>query len=265
MLQPANIPPMEPPPPVEFFPVERLQQLYAQLPTLFAKSIAKRQQHAPGLTPIAPNLKRDRSDESAADSMNKRRNTGESKSERTPVLTSQPLPTPASSPNGLMNGSLPQNQENAPQMPSINTRQAQMRAASVGPGQISPPSAGTMSNLPNQGPSQIGPNAPLSLNPPGVGNPSPAAFQNMLNILQTGPSHAFVQYMYAKIPGFGTLTLQQQVQKMLQVQVTHFVTFFTFGMFHLPILTGKSSASTPGANAATDWYGAWWWHGRGHV
>lgn len=88
---------MDPPPLIDFHPMERIQQIYSELPSLFAKDIARRHQmsiisslqntiNPPALsTP----LKRDRPDEEFNMSM-KRRNTGDS---NRPPSASMPPPS----------------------------------------------------------------------------------------------------------------------------------------------------------------------------
>ncbi|KAJ7727969.1 hypothetical protein B0H16DRAFT_1589966 [Mycena metata] len=138
---------MDPPPPVDFYPTERIQELYMELPTVFAKDIARR-----ASTSSSP-LKRERSDDIPTDMMNKRRDTGESKT----MMPPPPIPSPvanAASPfgnnvnsnlGGMTNGSGvgtppggdpllgPQNpMMGDPQLSAASrerTRQAQMRAA----------------------------------------------------------------------------------------------------------------------------------------
>lgn len=76
---------MDAPPPVEFASMDRIQQLYIDLPTIFAKEIARRQlalgvQYSPTASSAHVNgtLKRSRPDD-ATDLMNKRRDVGETK------------------------------------------------------------------------------------------------------------------------------------------------------------------------------------------
>ncbi|OJA18374.1 hypothetical protein AZE42_00756, partial [Rhizopogon vesiculosus] len=80
------LPTMDAPPPVEFVSMDRIQQLYADLPTIFAKEIARRQvTFGTQYSPTAPSalvngsLKRSRPDD-VTDPMNKRRDVGETKS-----------------------------------------------------------------------------------------------------------------------------------------------------------------------------------------
>lgn len=94
------LPVMDPPPPVDFAPAAnaRIQQVYSEFPTMFAKELARRQQLGLSVTPLPimghpnPNLKRDRPEEAPSDMMNKRRHIGENKAQ------SMMMPPPASLP-----------------------------------------------------------------------------------------------------------------------------------------------------------------------
>ncbi|KAJ7672840.1 hypothetical protein B0H17DRAFT_174284 [Mycena rosella] len=89
--QATPLPMMDPPPPLDYFPTERIQELYLELPTVFAKEIARRS--STSSSPL--NLKRDRSEDMPAEMMNKRRDTGEGKM---PAAMMPPHPSPAPSP-----------------------------------------------------------------------------------------------------------------------------------------------------------------------
>ncbi|KAG2365632.1 hypothetical protein BDR07DRAFT_1607371 [Suillus spraguei] len=80
------LPAMDAPSPVEFISMDRIHHLYADLPTIFAKELARRQlasgaQYSPTTSTALLNgpLKRNRPDD-MADLMNKRRDIGETKS-----------------------------------------------------------------------------------------------------------------------------------------------------------------------------------------
>ncbi|KAJ7047797.1 hypothetical protein C8F04DRAFT_1172291 [Mycena alexandri] len=241
------LPMMDPPPPIDFYPTERIQELYMELPTVFAKDIARR-----ASTSASP-LKRERSDDNIpADVMNKRRDTGESKTMMPPPP--MPIPSPvanAASPfannsnsnlGGMTNGSGvgtppggdsllgPQNpMMGDPQLSAASrerVRQAQMRAAQQqgqGNRQMSPPS----SNNPNPGPAGgafppggggggggnnaiAGPSGAGGM-PPGM----PQHVQQMYAILTT-PGHPFVQYMSRMMPNFDSLPIGAKLQNMLK-------------------------------------------------
>ncbi|KZT74485.1 hypothetical protein DAEQUDRAFT_720655 [Daedalea quercina L-15889] len=87
------LPKMVPPPPIDFLPMDRIQQLYAEMPVIFAKEIARREEASstPSGIPHADlqnGLKRGRPDELFPDLANKRRDTGDSK------LSTPIAPTP---------------------------------------------------------------------------------------------------------------------------------------------------------------------------
>jgi hypothetical protein len=131
------LPTMDPPPPIDFTSTERIRHLYAELPSIFAKEIARRNQ-INTIPPLpqhtsAPNtpLKRERSDEPPVDITVKRRNTGDSKSPSAmmpppssiPSISSTHFSLPMS--NGPSVGAVP-----APSSPQLS--EAQM--ASINPG-----------------------------------------------------------------------------------------------------------------------------------
>jgi hypothetical protein len=102
------LPIMEPPVPVEFVSMERLRQIYASLPAMFAKDIARRQQmNTPTSPPTVPppnignsNLKRERPDDILMDVSSKRRDTGDHKLSTMlpPAVPSVPLSNPSHAP-----------------------------------------------------------------------------------------------------------------------------------------------------------------------
>lgn len=152
---------MDPPPPLDFLPTERIQQLYVELPSIFAKEIARRQQN--GIIPTAPppipgnagsnpnpNLKRGRGDEAASDSAGKRRDTGENKGpsmmmpppSSMPIANSPTHATPTQFSLPITNGNIPTGMpQRSPQLsdpllsqpslgPMMNAGEAQMAASS---------------------------------------------------------------------------------------------------------------------------------------
>ena len=245
---------MQPPPVVEFSEMERILQIYRDLPTIFAKEIARRQQQG-----MNGNSKRERTEEPGPDNLHKRRDTGETKAPATPFATPsagpstphppsqpmQPVPNPMANlsagpvprmgspsmppppvPPGAMGG-------NEAQLAAMRARQQQMRAAAmqqqhVDGRQMSPPSGmpggmgmgNGMGNMPNvAGPSSM-PNMP-QLTPQQMAAlqaMGPQAVQNF-QALQT-PGHPFVQYLTQQIPGFMQLPLQERLQKMQMAQVS---------------------------------------------
>jgi hypothetical protein len=244
----------------------RIQQLYADLPSIFAKEIARRNAlniiptPAPNMVPISanpnPHLKRERPDETPADLAMKRRNTGESK----PPLAMMPPPAPIApvTHNSSAQFSLPMSNGGgiAPtppahgsprlseaQMASLNpmntaeaqlaasnrerARQAQIRAAQQQAArQMSPPSNAALPQQMQSSGHMMNNNANVNATagPSNLGNPvnpaTSAAYQQLLTALQT-PNHQFVQYMIKVFPGFQSLPVNVQVQKMMQAQVRH--------------------------------------------
>jgi len=143
---------MDPPPSIDFTSTERIRQLYTELPSIFAKEIARRSQIAPIPQAIvsSPNtpLKRERSDESPVDNAMKRRNTGDTKGPS--AMMPPPSAIPLISHNSSTQFSLPMSngpnvgpvlpvpplqpspQLSEPQMVSIhpmNTAEAQLAAS----------------------------------------------------------------------------------------------------------------------------------------
>lgn len=258
---------MEPPPGVDLSSSARIQHLYSELPSIFAKEIARRQQSAlastAGSNMNAPNssatLKRERSDDASVDLINKRRDTGSSKS---PTMMPPPTSLPIaiqSNPNAqfavpISNG--PSQHSNhfmdpsqAGLSPGItsdaqaaaaareNARQAQIRAAQQQAArQMSPTSSlngggGTVTGF---APTVNASAGSSNLSAGGNANPNLSAtgpsMQQMYQILQT-PGHPFVQYMMQSVPGFQTMHLQAQIQKMLVAQVR---SLFGFDIQDLP-------------------------------
>ncbi|KAJ6543878.1 hypothetical protein B0H19DRAFT_289364 [Mycena capillaripes] len=220
--QATPLPMMDPPPPLDFYATERIQELYMELPTVFARDIARRA----SISSSSP-LKRERSDDMPPDGMNKRRDTGEGKS----MMPPPPIPSPVANssasafPTPLTNGSAtppvpPLGDPLAPQNPGMigdpqlnaasrdRARQAQMRAQANR--QMSPPSN------PNPGMNAGQPAANAIAGP--SGSAQQQAAQQMYTILQN-PNHPFLQYMMRHLPGFQQMPVQMQISKMMAAQV----------------------------------------------
>lgn len=233
------LPMTDPPPVVEFAEMPRILQIYRELPTVFAKQLARRQQAGT----LNGNAKRERTEEPGQDGMHKRRDTGESKGQvpgtfptpgagpSTPHPPSQmpgatgmsagPVPrmgSPSMPPPPVPPGALNEAQlaaARARQQAQIRQMQAQQQHAD-GVRQMSPPS-GMMNNV--AGPSSM-PSIP-NLNPQQMAMLSsmgPQAVQNF-QMLQQNPPHPFVQFLMQQIPGFMQLPLQDKLQKMAMAQV----------------------------------------------
>ncbi|KAH7924818.1 hypothetical protein BV22DRAFT_480129 [Leucogyrophana mollusca] len=134
---PMALPIMDPPIALDFTPTDRIQELYADLPTLFAKDVARRQlmgaQHngSPPAPSALPNghLKRNRPDD-MSDPMSKRRDMGDTKSQsmQPPAVPSISIsgtasrsspPNSFAPPNNTINLSVPGGSVATPQSPRI--------------------------------------------------------------------------------------------------------------------------------------------------
>ncbi|KAI0751210.1 hypothetical protein C8Q80DRAFT_1268487 [Daedaleopsis nitida] len=241
------LPIMQPPPVVEFADMDRILHLYKELPNIFAKEIARRQQS--GL--VNGNVKRERTEEPGQEGMHKRRDTGETKMQApgpfatpgagpsTPHPPSQPMQSVPGANATLSLSSGPVPRMGSPSMPPppvppgampneaqlvAARRQAQIRAMQQqqhadGSRQMSPPSGMPSGmSMPNvAGPSSM-PNMP-QLTPQQMAmlsNMGPNAVQHF-QILQT-PNHPFLQLMLSQVPGFAQLPLQEKLQKMMLAQ-----------------------------------------------
>ncbi|KAJ7477170.1 hypothetical protein B0H11DRAFT_1293543 [Mycena galericulata] len=220
--QSTALPMMDAPPPLDFLSTERIQELYQELPKVFAKDLARRA--SASSSPV--NLKRDRSEDIPTDVMNKRRDTGETKMSAS-MMPPPPIPSPvtnAATPltNGMATPPVPADALQNPGMvvdPQQRTRQAQaqLRAAQQQQvnRQMSPPSSANgnpgMSSGPPAGNAIAGPSSG------GEGGGMPPHVQQLYNILRT-PGHSFVQYMIRHLPGFQQMPVPMQLQKMAAAQ-----------------------------------------------
>lgn len=206
--------------------MERIYQLYSTLPTIFANDVARRQNGmARRSQSPSVSLKRDRTDEHAADVGNKRRDTGEHKLSSLPTSPSNQPPTSFTTPS---TASTPQ-----PIMPSVSMgppshvppnsdprRQMTAMRPPAQPQQNPQPmvqSNNMQPNLTAGQPNNPPPNTLPPNIPPQVSAMGPAAVQ-YYQVLQN-PSHPMVQYITSSIPGFQSLPINQQIMKMHQVQV----------------------------------------------
>ena len=251
------VPILQAPPPLEFISTERIQQLYTELPGIFARYTSRRQSVSTAGVPQVPGgsiangqLKRERPDDAIGESpsAHKRRDTGESKGSTpapsTPLGNSSPIQPisasmvqPGTPTHPIATPSLPGPSNNSPSMPppavpsmmssamsqdqvmATRQRQLQIRQAQV----MAQQGMGEAGRQMSAGPSQGG--------MPGItGTPSlPPNQMAMLQALGPGavqcfqilqnPQHPLVQYMIANVQGFQTAPLQQQIQQMQKVQV----------------------------------------------
>lgn len=228
---------MQPPPPIDFISTEAVRQLYAAMPTVFPRDIARAKGHSiPPQSMVT--LKRERPTDKPEVSI-KRRDTGESKASTgmpppsTPSLAPKSVPISTQPfPGGVPQGAMP----DRTRMAQMRQQQAQLQAqappvqqphVSTGVRQMSPPqssSAGVGIGIgasagagQSQGQSQ------------GQGQSQAAAMQQIVNQFgQQGlafiqqlqdPTSPFVKYMVDQIPSFMTLPLQQQLESMQQAHV----------------------------------------------
>ncbi|KAK7061339.1 hypothetical protein R3P38DRAFT_653552 [Favolaschia claudopus] len=222
-----ELPMMDPPPPLDFYATDRIQELYAELPTIFAKDIARR-------SSISTPLKRERSDDGIpTDGMNKRRDTGEGKTMMPPPPIPSPTASNASAIAPMTNGTGPagplHGPESTPQNPGMlgdaaareRARQAQMRGPQTPQGnrQMSPPSGLPNNNSP--GGMNTGPLTNAVAGPSGSGGFNPASLppsvQQLYQLMQN-PGHPLMQYVMRHVPGFQQMPVQMQLSKMMQVQ-----------------------------------------------
>jgi hypothetical protein len=104
-------------------------------------------------------------------------------------------------------------------------QQQQLQQQQQNTRQMSPPSVQRTSQTPGQGQQHHQGGGPPTMSIANI-NPAtataafgPNAMQN-IQMLQN-PTHPFVQYMAHNVPGFATLPVQQQLQRMQGVQVSH--------------------------------------------
>ncbi|PFH50336.1 hypothetical protein AMATHDRAFT_61265 [Amanita thiersii Skay4041] len=166
------LPMMYAPLPVEFHPCERIQQLYSEMPVLFAKEVARRQQLGIPTTgaslgssnpPLTSPLKRERPEDGLLESVSKRQNTGEAKN------TSSMMPPP-SIPNAASSSIAPPTTPSLPtgrrtQSPTSTHFSVPISNGANGPS----PSAGL---LQQPGFPRLSPDSSLTAAQPGMINPS---------------------------------------------------------------------------------------------
>ena len=217
---------MQPPPPIDFISTETVRQLYAAMPTIFARDIARAKGQL--LPPQSmPTLKRERPADGPELAI-KRRDTGESKAgtgmppPATPALAPKSVPISA---QPFPGGVPPQGAMDRTRIAQMRQQQAQFQAqappaqqahVSAGGRQMSPPhgtNAGVGAGVSQpQGQSQAAAMQQQAVNSLG---PQGMAFVQQLQ----DPNSAFVKYMVEQIPNFMTLPLSQQLESMQQAQV----------------------------------------------
>ncbi|KAH7888162.1 hypothetical protein F5I97DRAFT_1926547 [Phlebopus sp. FC_14] len=251
------LPIMDPPLAVEFAAMDRIHHLYADLPTIFAKEIARRQlnnsQHASPTAPSAmPNgtLKRNRPDD-GPDLASKRQNIGDNK-----LQSMQPPAVPSISLSGAGSRTSPSssfatpntnfavpNSHGMPQSPRVSSpampppsgapslpfgateasiaASSRARAREMQMQQLrQTPHMPQMQNARHMTPSSTSPQTPQGVGGvPGGQQQSAIAPspQQLMQILQN-PAHPLMQYMIQQMPSFTSLPPQQQMQKLQALQ-----------------------------------------------
>ncbi|KAH9921506.1 uncharacterized protein BXZ73DRAFT_104395 [Epithele typhae] len=201
----ASTPVLQPPPIVEHADMERIVKLYRELPTVFAKEIARR---TAASETFNGNAKRERPDENVLDrqaSIHKRRDTGESKHFATPGAGPS-TPIPPSQPM-LQMGNVAGMRMGSPSMPPPPVPSSVMSPPSnmnpgMNPGMnsgMAMPSLGDQPGMAMQNPGQ---------------NPMVQQFFQILNT----PNHPFLQLLIQQIPNFQSLPMQEKLQKMHMAQ-----------------------------------------------
>jgi len=223
---------MQPPPPLDFVSTETVRQLYAAMPTVFARDIARAKVIPSQSTPT---LKRERPVDEPELAI-KRRDTGESKASAgmpppaTPALAPKSAPSSAPQfPGGVSKGAMPdrtrltQMRQSQAQF-QVQTPQGQQPHVS-GVRQMSPPQV-TNAGVGGVG---VGVGQPQGQAQATAAHPNAMQMQQIVNsygaqglaFMQQlhDPNSAFVKYMVEQIPNFMTLPLQQQLKSMQQAQV----------------------------------------------
>lgn len=223
-------------------------QIYHELPFIFARDIARSQQQShpsqPQISTTVPpgaSLKRDRPvDHTTPEPTMKRRDTGDHK---TPML---PPSTPASAVRGFPNTAATPQTHSSPSIPSqgFNPNAAAMEARNraqqlqmrqqmqLQQASLQAQQANRQASPPQMQPPQMQPPQMPGMGPVPVPAQQPQQPQHiqqllqmygqqglrMFQILQT-PQHPFVQQMIKAVPNFASMSIQQQMERMLQMQV----------------------------------------------
>ncbi|KAF5357620.1 hypothetical protein D9758_007493 [Tetrapyrgos nigripes] len=215
-------PKMDPLPPIDIFPTDRLRQLVSELPTLFAKELARQQLNLNASLPHSNNvpLKRERPDESLEMMMmNKRRDTGDSK------LSSASMPPPDLAMN--MNMGMGMGMNGAPASAGQDGMMAESQMAAMRARQQQQQQAQMRAQLGGGGPGSSGGSGGRQMSPPS--NPSPGGGASGINLeslpppmrhayqLLQHPNHQMMQFVLRAVPNLMQLPLQQQLSKIVQV------------------------------------------------
>jgi hypothetical protein len=265
---------MHPPPPIDFASTETVRQLYAAMPNVFVRDIARAKgQLVPPQS--MPTLKRERPTEESELAMMKRRDTGESKAgtgmppPATPSLAPKSVPASAQpfagsvsqaamSDRARMVQMRQQHQQQQQQQAQFQAQAPQVQQPNVsGVRQISPPQA-----------TNAGTGMGVGVGQPQVQAQQAAAHANVMQQIVNSfgpqglafvqqlrdPNSAFVKYMVEQIPNFMSLPLQQQLKSMQQTQV-RFTTFtcvlWLTGMSPIARASTEAGCSASAAAATT--------------
>ena len=221
---------MQPPPPLDFVSTETVRQLYAAMPTVFARDIARAKgQSIPPQS--VPTLKRERPTDESELAMMKRRDTGDSKT----AIGMPPPATPALAPKSAHSaqpfaGNNPQAAMPDPaRMVQMRQQQAQFQAQAP---QVQQPHVSGVRQMSPQG-TNTGVGMGVGVGQPQVQGQQAAAHANavqqivnsfgpqglaLMNQLQD-PNNALVKYLVEQIPNFASLPLQHQLKNMQHAQV----------------------------------------------
>ncbi|KAH9956808.1 hypothetical protein BC827DRAFT_1378451, partial [Russula dissimulans] len=223
---------MQPPPSIDFVSTETVRQLYAAMPTVFARDIARAKGQSIS-SQSTPTLKRERPMDEPELAI-KRRDTGESKvgpgmlPPATPALVPKSAPASAPQfPGGVSQGAMP----DRTRLAQMHQSQAQFQAQTLqgpqphvaGVRQMSPPQVANAS----VGGVSVGVSQPQGQAQATAAHANAMQMQIVNSYGAQGlafmqqlqdPNSAFVKYMVEQIPNFMTLPLQQQLKSMQQAQ-----------------------------------------------
>lgn len=240
------LPVMQAPAGVDFVSMDRIYQLYATLPTIFANDVIRKNQAESTAANRAParsvsptvSLKRDRTEEMPTEMVSKRRDTGDGKLSSLPQGNFPPIAPSISPPTIMQPPPPPMPSSSMPppsQIPSNPAQQPDLRRQNPPPMRAPPPPQQQFrSNPPPNmrqssppGPSNSGMPGPIPSNTPNPSNPAPSGNQQTPNALANqyyqvlqNPNHPMTQYLNNTIPNFQTLPIQTQIGKLHQMQVS---------------------------------------------
>src|SRR6266851_4793193 len=255
---------MQPPPPIDFVSTETVRQLYAAMPNVFVRDIARAKgQLVPPQS--MPTLKRERPTDEPELAMMKRRDTGESKAgtgmppPATPSLAPKSVPASAQPFAGSVPQAAMSDRARMVHMRQQQQQQAQFQAQAP---QVQQPNVSGVRQMSPPQATNAGTGMGVGVGQPQVQIQQDAVQQIVNSFGPQGlafvqqlrdPNSAFVKYMVEQIPNFLSLPLQQQLKSMQQTQV-RFTTFMCVlrltGMF--PIARASTEAGcSASATAAT--------------